>query len=185
MVKKLVKSFVCPKETTLLLSWNKRNEINYVKIMKNFFCLGLFSILIFNSYTLFAFKHIDRFSIEERYLSDSIPNEINKKYETIFRSLADRLNILDYNYLIQVPKQEKHILTPKNRFIDPSLYRHYCNLTSITIPNTIISVRAQSFRGTFIKRNLPPPRDFELIKDWAGKNCSLWISINLSIDMLY
>lgn len=165
--------------------WNKRNETNYIKTMKNFFCLGLFSILIFNSYTLFAFKHIDRFSIEERYLSDSIPNEINKKYETIFRSLADRLNILDYNYLIQVPKQEKHILTPKNRFIDPSLYRHYCNLTSITIPNTTISIKAQSFRGTFIKRNLPPPRDFELIKDWADKNCSFWISININMDMLY
>ena len=135
--------------------------------MKSFFCLVLLSILIINSYTLFASTHITNFPLERGYLSDSIPN------------------ILDYNHLIQTPKQERGILTQKNKFIDSSFYRHYSNLTSITIPNTIISVRAQSFRGTFIKRNLPPPRDFELIKDWAGKNCSLWVSINLSIDMLY
>ena len=153
--------------------------------MKSFFCLVLLSILITNSYTLFASTHITNFPLERGYLSDSIPNGINKRFGIIFHSLDDKFNILDYNYLIQTPKQERGILTQKNKFIDSSFYRHYSNLTSITIPNTIISVRAQSFRGTFIKRNLPPPRDFELIKDWVGKNCSLWVSINLSIDMLY
>ena len=135
--------------------------------MKCFFCLVLLSILIANSYTLFASTHITNFPLERGYLSDSIPNKINKRFGIIFHSLEDKFNILDYNHLIQTPKQERGILTQKNKFIDSSFYRHYSNLTSI------------------IKRNLPPPRDFELIKDWAGKNCSLWVSINLSIDMLY
>jgi hypothetical protein len=159
--------------------FNNRKNIT-THHMKNIFFLPLFFMLLYNSYAL---EKIYTKEYLNKIFSDSIPP--NKDVYSLGRSTLfhqEKHKVLSpCYYSFTLPKEQNSFWSELPPFIDPSPFKAYYNLTSITIPHTTISILAQSFRGTVVKENLPPPMDWTLIGDWASLNCSLWLSIRFNI----
>ena len=148
--------------------------------MKNIFFLPLFFMLLYNSYALE--KIYTKEYLNKRFSDSITPSKdvYSLGKSTLFHQEKHKVLSPCY-YSFTLPKEQNSFWSELPPFIDPSPFKAYYNLTSITIPHTTISILAQSFRGTVVKENLPPPMDWTLIGDWASLNCSLWLSIRFNI----